>query len=133
MAAVVTLTVSGCGPAADGRVGVSGNVTHRGEPLPSGNIQFVAVDGSQMAGAAIVNGSYALAPEQGVFPGEFTVRVSAASEDTAVPVPVEGEAPGDPSLFAPRQELIPDEYNARSTLSTQITSDGPNTYDVEIP
>lgn len=130
---VMALSVSGCGSSGDGRVGVSGTITHHGKPLDTGSIQFIAVDGSQMAGANIANGAYSLPPEQGLLPGEFTVRVSAASDDTAVPVVAEGEAPGDPGLFPPRKELIPETFNSRSTLSTQITSDGPNVYDVQIP
>lgn len=129
----MALSVSGCGSSGDGRVGVSGKVTHHGEPLNNGSIQFIAENGSQMAGTTINSGTYTLAPEQGLLPGKFNVRISAASESTATPVVVEGEAPGDPGQFPPRKELIAAEFNSRSTLSTQITKDGPNTYDVTIP
>lgn len=129
----MALNVSGCGSSGDGRVGVSGKVTLHGEPLNNGSIQFIAVNGSQMSGTTITDGSYTVPPDQGLLPGKFNVRVSAASESTATPVVVEGEAPGDPGQFPPRKELIPAEFNSKSTLSTQITKEGPNTFDVVIP
>ncbi|WP_164101945.1 hypothetical protein [Candidatus Laterigemmans baculatus] len=121
----------GCGPDTGGRVGVSGTVTYQGQPLETGTIQFVSKDGSQMSGAAIHQGEYEIAASDGLLPGEMIVRVSSASESTAPP-PAE-EAPGDPSMFAPRVERIPAEFNAQSTLTTVIKDGGPNTYDIAIP
>ena len=121
----------GCAPDTGGRVGVSGNVTHQGQPLENGTIQFVSSDGSQMAGATISDGRYEIPAAQGLLPGEMTVRVSSASE-TSTPPPAE-EAPGDPTAFAPREELIPAQYNSQSTLKTVIESDAQNTFDIDIP
>ncbi|QDV59109.1 carboxypeptidase regulatory-like domain-containing protein [Rosistilla oblonga] len=129
----LTLMISGCGPDTGGRVGVTGTVTFQGQPLDSGNIQFDAVDGSGMTGAAITDGKYSVPAETGVIPGEYTVRVSKAGDDAAAPKPVAGEAPGDPGAFSPREEMIPEEYNLQSKLTTQLTADKANVYDVDIP
>lgn len=129
--ALLLMVFVGCGPDTGGRVGVSGEVTYQGQPLQNGTIQFVSTDGSQMAGGTISEGHYEIPAEQGLLPGEMTVRISSASE-TSSPPPAE-DAPGDPAAFAPREELIPAEYNSQSTLKTTITSDGPNTFDVDIP
>ncbi|QDV69076.1 hypothetical protein Poly24_27900 [Rosistilla carotiformis] len=130
---VLTSIISGCGPDTGGRVGVTGTVTFQGKPLDNGNIQFDAVDGSGMTGAPITNGEYSVPAETGVLPGDYTVRVSKAGEDAAAPKPVEGEAPGDPGAFSPREEVIPEEYNLQSKLTTQLTGEKANVFDVDIP
>ncbi len=112
---------------------MTGTVTFQGQPLDSGNIQFDAVDGSGMTGAAITDGKYSVPAETGVIPGEYTVRVSKAGDDAAAPKPVAGEAPGDPGAFSPREEMIPEEYNLQSKLTTELTGDKENVYDVDIP
>lgn len=129
--ALLLAVLLGCSPDTGGRVGVSGKVNYQGQPLESGTIQFISTDGSQMAGADISQGSYSIPAEQGLLPGEMTVRIS--SPEAGAPPPPAGEAAGDPALFGPNKERIPAEYNASSTLTTVITGDGPNTFDVDIP
>jgi hypothetical protein len=122
-------SLSGCGADTGGRVGVSGTVTFQGVPLESGTIQFAATDGSQMSGATISAGKYEVPAMQGLLPGKYMVRVSAVKEAAA-----EVGAPGDSTIAdAKNQELIPAEFNVNSTITTEITSQAVNTFDLAIP
>ncbi len=69
------LTVAGCGD--DGSCPVSGTVTLDGQPVAMGSISFRPAKGTtgNTAGAAIVEGRYAVAAERGLPPGEYTVQV----------------------------------------------------------
>ncbi|MEO8495049.1 MAG: hypothetical protein ABI614_08260 [Planctomycetota bacterium] len=126
---VFLASLIGCGADTGGRVAVSGTITMHGAPLESGTIQFVATNGSQMSGASISAGKYKVPAMQGLQPGQYAVRVSAVKE--AKPT---DEAPGDSAMADKmNEELVPAEFNVRSTLTTEIAGGSAHVYDVVIP
>ena len=115
------LSVAGCGHG-DGLVQIGGGVTYDGQPVNSGIISFLPPDGNGPTAAAIVaDGKYSLK----VAPGKKLVRIEGFK--------VVGQrhfVPNDPKspMIDVREQILPERYNAKSTLAREITShDG--TYD----
>ena len=120
---VGTALCPGCEPAGPRR-SVSGTVTFQGRPLQRGTIQFIS-DQGPAGGALIRNGAYRLPAEQGLMPGRYRVWISATE-----PLP-ELKEPG--ASAPPTRELIPPEFNARSTQTVEVTDKGPNRFPFDIP
>ena len=123
------LTVPGCSDAGDGlpREAVNGTVTLDGQPLVEGTIQFAPADPTKNGvggGAAIKSGHFSIAREYGLVPGSYNVSISAPDRGGGAGKP---QAPGAGGRSALAKELIPAEYNAKSTLKVEITKGGPNT------
>jgi hypothetical protein len=126
----IAAPLSGCGEG-DGlpRVEVSGTVTFDGKPLPVGLIQFhpeASLQGVAVSGGAVIEGGrYQISREQGLTPGTYKVVIlSHNNSDTA------GGLPGEPRKLAP--ELIPPQYNVKTTLSANVTADGRNVFDFDL-
>lgn len=123
---------SGCG-GGDGlqRMPIDGTVTFDGQALEDGRIQFFPDPGNAepiMSGAPITSGSYSIALIDGLVPGTYIVRISSASgEEVAVTGEGDAQMPGLGPIHP--IELIPSKYNTESTLTAEVTSDGPNTFD----
>ena len=119
LALVLLPTWSGCS-GGDGldRVGMSGHVTFRGEPVAEGEIRWDPQPGtrSPVVIEAITDGRYATAKSGGVPPGSF--RVELRAYDSSTP---ERKYPGDP----PRKQLLPARYNTQSKLEQQVKSGQP--------
>jgi hypothetical protein len=113
----------GCGPTSPRRP-VSGNVTFRGKPLKRGTIQFLD-DKGPAGGALIRDGGFQLSAEQGLVPGTYRVWVSATE-------PLPGPPPGGMSS-PPTRELIPAEFNSKTTQTVAVTDQGPNVFSFDIP
>ena len=129
-AALGALFALGCGNA-NGRYPVSGDVTLQGQPLASGAIVFEAEDGGSRGGATISDGKYALPANQGLVPGKYIVRVSAVQSQTST-----ADAPPGPEAAAQERankDLVPDEFNAKSTLKYEAGPDKPAEFNVAIP
>ena len=120
---------TGCGPGAGGNLELSGKVTLKGQPLANGTIEFTAPDNSKMSGGVISQGAYNIPAIQGLPPGEYKVRIHAASE-TAAP---KTEAPGTDSLQPPAKELIPEEFNVKSGLIAKVIAGQKNVFNFDIP
>jgi hypothetical protein len=114
---------TGCAPAGPRRP-VAGTVTVQGQRLSVGTIQFFT-DQGPAGGALIRHGTFRLPAEQGLEPGAYRVWISATE-----PLP---ELPTPGMSAPPTRELIPEEFNSRSTLTVEITKDGPNEFLFEIP
>jgi hypothetical protein len=137
------MAAAGCG-GGDG-VGVSGVVTFQGQPVEDGMIQFLANDPAaegRSAGAPIVDGKYAIARNGGPPPGSYRVEVTAyqeVREQTAEELggAMFGRDPSElgiaPEAIMVRENVIPEQYNTKSTLSVTIPSQRGFQYDVEIP
>jgi hypothetical protein len=115
----------GCGPAATKRAAVKGRVMIDGAPLPNGLIEFIPVDKQkgQPGGSAIENGHYAISAENGLFAGDYQVRIR-ADRPTGKKV---WDGMGDESWPASKKNFvnvmesyIPPRYNDRSTLTATI-------------
>jgi hypothetical protein len=128
--------VSGCGDAEDAlpRQQVGGTVKWNGEPLKQGRIQFQpAGPGAPAGGAAIVDGSYAISRAEGLVPGKYQVLIygtADAAQSSAAPTGPPGDTPPPKKAV---KDPIPDKYNAKSQLTREVTKDGPNQFDFELP
>ena len=109
---------------------VSGQVTLNGMPIPEGHISFepTARTGTSH-GALIKNGRFAIPKARGVPPGEYLVRIYSADE-----TPTASLTPEEAAKAVPRvsKELIPPEYNVRSSQKVLVSKVGPNEFDFAI-
>ena len=127
------LCLAGCGaPDADGlpREPVSGDVLFGGKPLEKGMIQFFAsAPGAGMqVGAVVTDGSFSITRELGPVPGDYKVAItasSAAAEKTNMDE-------GPPERFKLAVEMIPPQYNARTTLTAKVERAGENRFKFDL-
>jgi hypothetical protein len=125
------LTLAGCSGSRGDRQAVAGGVKLAGEPLGEGRVLFFPLDGQDtQGGAAVVNGEYRIARKHGLKPGQYLVRVTAGDGRTAA----NGE-PGAPggSANVVSVDLVPEDWNVRSTRQVEVTSKGLNQFDFDIP
>jgi hypothetical protein len=125
--ALCLAALTGCGGTKPlPRFAVEGTVTLDGKPLPDGTIQFLPAadtDGG-MVGAKIAGGRFATPAVRGAAPGKYRVEI-AASRPTGRKVP-------DPRREEPLDEFVqylPERYNAQSTLTAEVTAEGPNRFE----
>lgn len=123
--------VSGCSSdSAAQRRAISGHVTFKGKPLEHGNIQFLFTDAGQGAGAgaAIQNGAYRIPASHGLTPGTYRVLISSGEI-------VKNDKDVDPAgrpLMRLGREVIPPQYNSRSTVKVEVRAVDDNTVDFTI-
>ena len=115
--------LSGCGqPATVGpaKTLVSGSVTFDEKPLARGQIVFIDSKGDapRQYGGEIVNGKYQL----DVTPGHKRVEISARESN--------GGPTSDPGSNL--RELIPEQYNTKSTLTAEIIKNNPKGGDYQL-
>ncbi len=105
----------GCGGDGIERVPLSGKVTFQGQPIEDGQIRFVPKAGvaAPLVVESIQNGRYETLSSGGVPVGSFRVEITAWNPDQPAP-----QGPGMP----PRRQLLPAQYNIRSTLDITIES-----------
>lgn len=133
------LSCLGCGePNPLGRKAITGKIDFDGSRLESGVIEFVPDDpAGHSTGAVIANGEYAIEAHKGVPPGKYIVRITSPTDDSD-PVPEEellppGPQGSGPSQPPPAKERIPSDYNTKSDKFVDVTADGPNQFDFDIP
>lgn len=121
LAAGVLFGLLGCGGAS--RVPVKGEVTYAGTPIDNGTIVFVPATSSTdeqtshpKAGTRIENGKYEFEPNFGPFPGPYRVEVT-WDKKTGRKV-----STGDADMRDETKQMLPDKYNANSTLKTEVKS-----------
>jgi type 1 fimbria pilin len=111
---------SGCG--ADNplnRQPVSGTVTFNGEPVARGSIRFDSVTkGPTLAGGKIRKGSYTIAGEKGLAPGEYAVYINIQDPNW--------DARKEPS---PREMAPPEYTNGQHRVTV---TEGSNEFDFDI-
>ena len=103
----------GCGKSGPKKYDVSGEVTWEGVPLADGDILFEAVDGG--------------IPDHGkIAEGQFRFQATAGAKKVSI-LATQAAAEVDPEMgTAPRVSYIPPRYNANTTLTANVTSDGEN-------
>ena len=128
LAAIVVAAI--CPGCSDGRYPVQGAVTFNGEPVDEGTISFEPVDGNgPTTGGSIVAGKYELLENAAAFPGKKTVRISAVRKTGRKVV---NEFSASRAMIDEVQRYIPDIYNTNSTLSCEVTANGPNQIDFHL-
>lgn len=82
---LVAFTLTGCGSDGTGRVGVSGKVTLRGNPVMSGRVNFIPEGDTKgpASGGEIVDGTFVISQNRGPLPGEYLVRVQVTPTESA--------------------------------------------------
>ena len=122
-AAVLVITIAGCGGPADGfeRFPAWGTVTLDGQPLKSGTISFVALQQGASSSGPIVDGAFKLSGNDGLSPGPYRVEVF-SMQTTGKKIP-SGDDPS--SLVDETINAVPKQYNVDSTLRTEIPAGGP--------
>ena len=99
-----------------GRLPVSGTVTYKGQPLAQGSIEFFPAQGVKTQGGAVIhNGKYSIPAEKGLAPGTYGIKISSTEGGSSGST---DEMPGDPK---PTKELVPEKFNAKSTLKREIS------------
>ncbi|MFO0956447.1 MAG: hypothetical protein U0800_03145 [Isosphaeraceae bacterium] len=121
--AAAALPSWGCGGASDGpeRQPVAGRVSFDGKPLERGLITFQPVDDKLPVVSAVVEGGeFALPKSEGPAAGPHKVSVWARKAT--------GKKVKDPDntglLVEEHRELIPEQYNLRTTLTAEVPPGG---------
>lgn len=126
--------VMGCGGLQ--RAAVEGEVTVNGEPLPEGTIVFVGLDGTApSAGAAIVDGAYAVPAAQGPVAGDYQVQVRAFRRTGRRVWDGMGDERASSlakHMVEEMEAFVPARYNDQSELRTTITAGKVNLYDIHL-
>jgi len=126
--AALVMTFGGCSEKSDGlpREAVSGTVTLDGQPLQKGLIQFLPSSQKEvMSGGAVIDGGkFSIARNEGLLPGTYRVEISSS---TGLEPPPPGEPPGPAKATA--KDLIPEQYNLKSTLTAEVKAGGANTFE----
>ncbi|WZP00916.1 hypothetical protein EP7_002575 [Isosphaeraceae bacterium EP7] len=129
----LALTLAGCGDDDGGmptRYAVSGKVTHKGEPVKKGSINFIpsAEDGHAASGN-IQDGTYQLTtlkPEDGAIPGTYKVTVSDRQLDS-------GALQAESDALAKKKKVtytrIPPELQAKAVAKHKATGTIPARYE----
>ena len=125
-----SLLLLGCSQSGPERAEVSGTVFLNGQPLESGAIQLIPVEGTRgpSAGAAVINGKYHIPIRQGATVGKNRVELHGSRRtDRKMQDPT-----GKPGVLTDeRTEAFPADYNSRSTLVREI-KEGANVLDFRV-
>jgi hypothetical protein len=105
------LLAVGCG-GSGGKGTVSGTVSYRGQPLPTGNIAFFDSKGQPLTAATIHDGKYTV---NDLPPGPVKITISTPPEATP-PKGQQAESPAQAIRHIPYQYSIPDQ----STLTYEV-------------
>ena len=109
---------------------VVGEVTFNGNPVEDGTISFESADGTgPTTGGQIVAGKYELIGAAAPIPGKKIVRINAIRK-TGRKIRDNFSAAG--ALTDQLERYIPDIYNTRSTLSCEVTAQGPGQIDFHL-
>jgi hypothetical protein len=114
--------IVGCG---EGKSSASGIVTFNGEPVASGTITFVKSDGELVReGAIIKDGAF----QAHLPPGSYKIELNAQK---VVSMCKQKGFDGKDEEVPITEELFPEQYNTKTTLTTKIDR-GPNNVKLDI-
>ena len=126
------LLANGCGSDGPPKFALSGQVTYDGQPVSNGNIGFIASDAStgKSAGCEVVDGRYQIPRYEGLLAGTYKVVIYAERPTGRKLQADEGSS----EMVDELEQYIPEIYNARSTLTVEISSDREDlNFDLEKP
>lgn len=128
--AALAIGLAGCGgsgPPEPVRAVVSGEVTYLGKPVEDGVIRFVSDKGPSAQGP-IRNGSYRIDHKGGVPVGNCRVEIQGYEEQDIKDI-------GSTVIQMPKVvgvPIIPERYNAQSTLKVEVRADQENQHDFNL-
>jgi len=140
--AVLALTACalvGCGK--ESRCAISGVVTSEGEPVPTGNINFIPENpdptkGVVGAGAEIVDGQYSIPPgPNALLPGKYRVVVIATVTRDKQGNIVSGDDLKEgkvDSLSCTYEDLVPPKFGSKSEQYVEVGNAKTMTYDIHM-
>jgi hypothetical protein len=118
------------------RQAVSGTVTLSGQPLAQGRIQFEpsSPEAKTPAGGEIKDGAFKIPRDQGPTPGDYRVMITSSAPRTPGVDTSPGAEPPPGSKakmpqIGPSPELIPKQYNSKTTLTAKVDAGKTNTFD----
>lgn len=126
---MLAISLAGCGGSELGLIDITGTVTRDGEPLPNVTVMFVPAPGESAPrgsnGFTDANGKYRLVyvDAYGIIPGKYQVELRSK---------VDIEDPANPGSYISQPETIPAEYNDKTTLTADVASGGPRTFDFTV-
>lgn len=127
------VAATGCSSESDGlaREAISGTVTFDGQPLERGSITFLP-EGQlpTQGGAPIMDGKYSIAQNEGLVAGKYHVAITAPLGEGEKSKDTVSNAPGMPPK--PPKDLIPAQYNTKSTLVADVEAGKANTFDFNL-
>lgn len=136
---VVSAGFVGCSGGGDDlpRQAVSGTVTLGGQPLAQGKIQFepASPEAKAPAGGEIKDGAFSIPRDRGPTPGDYKVMITSSVARASEGVDTSPGAEPPPGSKAkmpkigPSPELIPKQYNSKTTLSAKVEAGKANTFD----
>ena len=118
--AVLLVVAAGCGRNT-GKVSIGGDVSYDGEPVASGTIVFMPVEGTQgpSTGGGIEAGRYQVPAQKGPLAGgRYKVEITAMRK-TGKTLPNLFDPKGQPLEAV--EQFVPESYNARSKLMVTVT------------
>jgi hypothetical protein len=128
---LLAVALTGCADRYGGKLAVRGEVKLAGQPLKAGSIMFVPLEGQgTQGGAPVVDGAYSVPRANGLKPGKYLVQLTAG--DGKTPHDEEAAAPGGSTNIV-SFDLIPEDWNVRSTQKVEVKSDGDNTFNFNVP
>ena len=117
------LLAAGC--KGDGNAKVIGNVNYDGKPIEKGIISFAEQTGSTPSAEAIITqGKY----QVDVPPGKKLVKITASKVVSSRPA-YEGAA--NSPMIEITEQYLPAIYNEQSTLTREITTSGPQDFELK--
>jgi hypothetical protein len=130
---VACLCITACGPADAPRASVSGKISYKGTPLPTGSIAFV--NGSTVASAKIENGQYTV--DRAAI-GDNKISVTTPSAAAAQQMQKQSQQKVEGKEFSsaapPAVVAIPGSYSNAdaSGLSYKVTAEPKQTHDIDL-
>jgi hypothetical protein len=121
----MAVVISGC-KSEKKRYPVQGQISFQGKPVLEGSIMFHPLNPAEgfLEGSLISDGKYLVPADKGLLEGKYQVLITAPDYKGKRPDPK--SAPG--AVFQVK-ELLPEIYNTKSTLTVEVTSQKPNTFD----
>jgi hypothetical protein len=130
---VICLALVGCGPKGLPSKAIGGAVTCGGQPVPTGQVSFVPIEGTPgpTSAALIVDGRYRVEARGGVPLGKHRVCVDARKKTGRK---VEGHNGREAVLVDEEVRMGPEVYaSGQSPLVLDLRADSDGTYDIVIP
>ena len=128
--AALACIAAGCdGPDELGRRAISGTVTLDGKALASGSVTYVPTESGPAVGATIEDGRFSIDRESGPIPGAYRVEILAIRPTGRTIADPEGPKG---STVEERKNIVPDRYGSQSTLTSDVTPTGPNTFEYKL-